>query len=127
MLREANLLSTHFLFKIKKYEEGNRKLKDMIFFYGNRDEEKEEVPKDGIATYMMTTRLIMALGMMIKFIFGVADIKGSYMQSAPTQSYILIETPPEFKKNTASTVNCSHYLTMCATLDGNGSKLRTHG
>lgn len=95
MPQDANLLSTHFVFKIKKDEEGERKLKARLVVHGNKD---NEIRKDAIAAGMVITRLVMAVGMMIKFTFGVADIKGAYMQSGPFRRDIFIIPPGTYRK-----------------------------
>lgn len=95
---DANLLSTHFVFKIKKSENGERNLKARLVVHGNRDDEKDDVRKDAIAADMTTTRLVLALGMIMNFTFGVADIKGAYMQSGPAHREIFIIPPAAYKK-----------------------------
>lgn len=97
MPRDANLLSTHFVFKIKKTEQDERMLKARLVVHGNRDEEKDEVRKDAIAADMMMTRLVLALGMIMNFSFGVADIKGAFMQSGPAHRDIYIIPPAAYK------------------------------
>lgn len=100
MPNDENILSTHFFFKIKKDEGGKRKLKDRLVVHGNRDDEKEEVRKEAIAADMINTRLVLELGMMMGFTFGVADIKGAYMKSgpAPRDIYIYIIPPATYKR-----------------------------
>lgn len=97
MPADSNLLSTHFVFKLKKSEQGERKLKARLVVHGNRDNEKDEVRKDAIAADMMTTRMVLALGTMMGFTFGVADIKGAYMQSGPARRDIYIIPPAIYK------------------------------
>lgn len=46
---DANLLSTHFLFKLKKDEKGNIILKARMVVHGNRDEDKYVVSKDAVS------------------------------------------------------------------------------
>lgn len=56
-------------------------LKARLVVHGNRDDYKDEVRKGSIAADMMIAILVLALGMIIKFPFGVADIKGAFMHS----------------------------------------------
>lgn len=95
---DANILSTHFVFRINKSEQGERTLKARLVVHGNRDEEKDEVSKDAIAADMMMTRLVLALGTIMKFSFGVTDIKGAFMQSGPANRDIYIIPPAGYKK-----------------------------
>lgn len=55
--------------------------------YGNRDEEKDKVSKEAILAGMVTTRLLMEIGMIIKFTLGVDYIKSAFMKADP-----LVET-----------------------------------
>lgn len=48
-------------------------LKFRLVVHGNRDHEKYELRKDSIAAYMMTTRMFLALGIIMGFQFRVAD------------------------------------------------------
>lgn len=78
------------VFNIKKDEDGGRKLKSRLVVHGNKDNEKDDVRTDAIATGMMETRLVMDIGVMIKFKFGVADIRGDFMQREPAHRAIYI-------------------------------------
>lgn len=95
---DANLLSTHFVFKINKTEQGERTLKASLVVHGNRDDEKEEVCKDAIADEMMMTIFVISLGMIMNFSFGVADIKGAFIQNFPSHRDIYITPPSSYKK-----------------------------
>lgn len=98
MPKYANLLSTHFFFKINKSEDENRKLKARLVVHENKDEEKDKLRKDAIGADMTTTRMVLEFGMMMNFTFGVAGIKGTYMQSSPVHRDIFIITPSAYKK-----------------------------
>lgn len=50
--------------------------------------------KVDIETGMMKTRLVMAIGVLMKFTFGIADIRGIVMQSGPDHRDMFI-VPPE--------------------------------
>lgn len=95
---DANILSTHFVFNIKKSEQGHRTLKARLVVHGNRDEDKDDVRKDAMAADMMMTRLVIALGTIMRFTFGVADIKGAFMQSGPAQRDIYIIPPATYRE-----------------------------
>lgn len=49
------------MFTFKNSEGGDIKLKARLFVHVNRDEDKYEVRKDEISVYMMTTRLVLSL------------------------------------------------------------------
>lgn len=65
---------------------------------GNRDDEKDEVREDSVAADMMMTRLVIFIGIIMDFSFGMADIKGTFMKSGPTQQDIYIIPPESSKK-----------------------------
>lgn len=55
--RTANDISSHCVFKVKKGEEGNIKLKDRTVLHGNRDADKEKLRKDCSAADMIVIRM----------------------------------------------------------------------
>lgn len=98
MPNDLNIFSTHFVLKIKMSEQRERTLKARLVVHGNRDNEKDDVRKDSVAADMFITRLVIALGMIMNFSFGVADMKGAFMYSGPAHRDIFTIPPPAYRK-----------------------------
>lgn len=58
-------------------------LKGRIVPDGNKDIEKEDIRKDSSTTQFHVIRLLLCLTTFIGFRIGLADIKGTYLQSGP--------------------------------------------
>lgn len=52
--------------------------------------------KDSIAAYMITTRLVLSLVIIVTYTFCVADFKGTYMLSGAAHHEICIVTPKAY-------------------------------
>lgn len=105
------------MFKVEENEKGEKKLNTRLVVLGNRVDEKYEVRKDAIDADMMITRMVLALGMMIRIKLGVSDIKGAYMKrEGPNDGIYLSSLPLRTIKVNGSTGSCSaartHVLRM---------------
>lgn len=89
----SNIISSHAIFKIKESEDDDLQMKARFVLHGNRDREKDEIRKDSAAADMKILRIVLSLGVILNFTFGVADIKGAYMQSGPAQRDIYVRPP----------------------------------
>lgn len=97
--RNANIISSHFVYKIKTDESGTKKLKARLVIHGNRDDDKDIIRKDAVAANLFITRLLLSIGTLLRFSFGVADIKGAFMQSGPITRVLFVKPPKLLQSN----------------------------
>lgn len=93
--RNENIISAHFVFKVKKEEDGSRRLKARLCPHGNRDQMKEDVRKDSATAQFHIIRLMLSLVVVLGFRIGVIDIKGAYLQSGEIKRRIYVRPPPD--------------------------------
>lgn len=97
VLRNANIITSHVVYKIKTDEQGDRELKARIVPHGNRDVEKESIRKDSATAQLCVIRLLLSIVTFLGFRLGFADIKGAYLQSGPIQRDIYVRPPKEWQ------------------------------
>lgn len=97
MPTDACILSRHLVFKIKKTEQGERRIKSRLGVHGNSNDQRDDVRKDSMEADMFITRLVIYLGIIMGFECGVPDIKGAFMQSGSGQRAIYI-IPPGYQR-----------------------------
>lgn len=76
----ANIIYSHDVFMVKKDEQGNIKIKGRIVVHRNRDKDRDKVIEDCTAADMAVIRMVLSIKNFLGFTFGLADIKGAYMQ-----------------------------------------------
>lgn len=59
--KDANVISSHVIFKVMTNEDGSFLLKGRIVVDGNRDTENDMARSDSVAAEMMTVRLVIIL------------------------------------------------------------------
>lgn len=95
--RHANVISSHFVYKIKRKENEKKRLKARLCPHGNREKMKDYVRKDSATAQLDVIRLFCNLATILGFRLGCLDIQGAYMQSGPIQIDIYLRPPPEWK------------------------------
>lgn len=99
MPRDANIISSHFVYKVKTDEKGLKKFKARLVIHGNRDDDKDIVRKDAVAANLFITRLLLSVGTILHLKFEVADIKGEFMQSGPITLDIYVKPPKSLQQH----------------------------
>lgn len=92
----ANIISSHVGYKIKKEEDGKLRLKARICPHGNRDAMKDGIRKDSATAQFDVIRLMLSLATILSFNLGVVDVSGAYMQSGPIKRNIYVRPPREW-------------------------------
>lgn len=96
--RNANVISSHVVYKIKTEESGRHRLKARIVPHGNKDRMKDQVRKDSATAQFNIIRLMLAISSFFPMRLGVIDISGAYMQSGPIKRDIYVRPPREWDK-----------------------------
>eukprot|EP00177_Eucheuma_denticulatum_P007832 GFKZ01014258.1.p1 GENE.GFKZ01014258.1~~GFKZ01014258.1.p1 ORF type:complete len:1202 (-),score=97.36 GFKZ01014258.1:1881-5486(-) len=94
--RDANIVRSHTVYKVKVDESGDKKLKARICPHGNEDAEKDEIRKDSANAQLGIIRLLLSLVTFLSFDIWTADIKGAYLQSGPIKRTIYVRPPMEW-------------------------------
>lgn len=79
----ANVVTSHVVYKVKTDEERDRKLKARIVPHGNEEDDKDSVRKDSSNAQLSIVRLPLSLFTFLFFSIKTVDIKGAYLQSGP--------------------------------------------
>lgn len=95
----ANIISSHFVYRVKTDELGVKMLKARLVIHGNRDADKDLIRKDAVAANLFITRFLLSVGTLMHFKFGVADIKGAFMQSGPITRELYVKPPKLLQVN----------------------------
>ena len=94
--RNANVISSHVVYKLKTDEIGTRRLKARIVPHGNHDDEKDFVRKDSSNAPLFVVRILLSLVTFLGFRIATADIKGAFLQSGPIKRDIYVRPPREW-------------------------------
>ena len=70
----ANVITSHVVYKVKTDERGDRDLKARIVPHGNRDDEKDRIRKDSATAQLNIIRLLLSVVTFLGFRIGMADI-----------------------------------------------------
>lgn len=95
---DANVVFSHFVFKIKIEENGHMRLKARLCPHGNRDKEKGNLRKDASVAQFDVIRLLLSLATILQFSIGCVDIKGAYLQSGAVKRRIYVRPPRQWTK-----------------------------
>ena len=99
---DANIITSHVVYKIKTAEDGTRTLKSRIVPHGNRDDDKDSIRKDSATAQLNIIRLLLSLVTFLGFRLATADIKGAYLQSGPIKRAIYVRPPREWYRRHGS-------------------------
>lgn len=90
---DANVVTSHFVFKIKVEEHGRKRLKARLCPHGNRNPMKIEIRRDSSTAQFDVIRLLMSLAVLLRFTIGWIDIKGAFLQSGPIKRLLYVRPP----------------------------------
>ena len=91
----ANIITSHVVYKLKPSELGEREMKSRIVPHGNRDDEKNSIRKDSAMAQLGIVRLLLSIVTFLGMRLAMADIKGAYLQSGPIKRDIYVRPPLE--------------------------------
>lgn len=91
----ANIISSHFVYKVKNEENGKKRLKARLCPHGNRDRMKDSVRKDSATAQFDVIRIVCSMATVLRLKLGCLDIKGAYLQSGPIRREIYVRPPKE--------------------------------
>jgi len=94
---DANVITSHVIYKVKTDENDQRKLKARIVPHGNKDLEKDDIRSDSSTAQFAVIRLLLFLTVFLGFRLGTVDVKGAYLQSGPITRDIYVRPPREWK------------------------------
>lgn len=90
-----NIISAHFVYKVKTEEKGVRRLKARLCPHGIRDKMKDNIRKDSATAQFDVIRLICRIASVLRLRLGCIDVKGAYLQSGPITRDIYVRPPRE--------------------------------
>ena len=93
--KDAKVISSHIVYKIKSDEAAILKMKARLCPHGNRDSGRNYVRKDSATAQFDMIRLMLSIATLLPFRIGLIDIKGAYRQSGPIKRDIYVRPPIE--------------------------------
>lgn len=93
--RHANVITEHFVHKMKVEEGDKKRLKARLCPHENMDKMKSSVRKDSATAQFDFIRLLCCLASILHLRMGCTDIKGAYLQSGPIKRDIYVKPRPE--------------------------------
>lgn len=93
---DANIISSHVVYKVKTSEQGEHRMKARICPHGNRDDRKNDIRKDSATAQFDVIRFMLALVTFLPMQLGAVDISGAYMQSGPIRRDLYVRPPREW-------------------------------
>lgn len=91
--RDANIIGSHTVYRVKEDDDGHLKMKARLVLHGNRDKDRFTVRRDSASADLAAVRLLISLSQILKFCIATADIKGAYMQSGPIKRTLFVRPP----------------------------------
>lgn len=95
---KENIISSHFVFKVKKEEDGSRRFKARLSPHGNRVRINREIRKDSATAQFDIIRIILSMVAILGFRIGVIDMKEAYLQSEAIRRLIYVRPPADILK-----------------------------
>ena len=80
---DANIISSHLLYKIKELDDGSRMCRGRIASHGNKDREKNSLKKDSASCPPLGIRILLSVYTLFGFFLSKIDFKGAFLQSGP--------------------------------------------
>lgn len=99
---DANIISSHIIYKIKIDEKGTKRLKARLCPHGNRDRGKGTIRSDSSNVQFDIMRLLLSLTTVFRFRLGCIDVKAAYLQSGPIARDLYVRPPTEYKHKRGS-------------------------
>ena len=91
----ANMVGSHFIYRVKRNDDGSFKFKARLVVHGNEDIEKDEIRKDSATAHLTAIRMILSIAACYRFKIGKIDIKAAYFQSGSIKRKIYVRPPRE--------------------------------
>lgn len=88
MPRNANVISSHVVYKVKTSEDGTMNLRARICPHGKRDDMKDDLRKDSTTAQFSVIRLLLSIATCSRVRLGLVYISGAYMQIGPIKRQI---------------------------------------
>lgn len=93
---DTNIVTPHSIYKVKRNNNVEMRLKGRIMVYRNRYNYKDEIREDFAAAYMVFIRLILSIDTLLVFKFVGAHVKGVYMQSGRINRKVYFKPPRDY-------------------------------
>lgn len=91
--RNANIITSNAVYKLKIKEDGSRMMKARIVPHGNHDNGKDEVRKDSSKGPLFVVRLLLCIATFLDFRVATAYIKGAFLKSGPVWREVFVRPP----------------------------------
>lgn len=90
--KNANVISSHIVCRIKEDLDGMLKLKARLFLHVNSDKDLFTVRRDSASADLAIIRMVLSLALVLNFDIATADVKATSMQSGPIKRQISVRS-----------------------------------
>ena len=91
----ANVISSHVLYKIKELDDGTLKCKARIAPHGNKDSNMNDLKRDSATCPPIGFRTLLSICTIMQWFVSKVDIKGAFLQSGPAERDVYVVPPRE--------------------------------
>ena len=92
----ANVISSHVLYKIKELDDKSLLCKARIAPHGDKDFEKESLKTDSASCQPLGARILLSICTLLHWFPSKVDIKWAFLQSGPAMRDVYVIPPREF-------------------------------
>lgn len=91
----ANIISSHVIYKIKKNDDGSYKMKARIAPHGNKDKERENLKSDSATCPPTGIRVLLSIASLLQWPLAKVDFTSAYLQTGPALRDVYVIPPRE--------------------------------
>ena len=93
--KDANIITSHVIYKVKSNDDGTYKMKARIAPHGNKDKEKEQLKTDSCPCPPTGIRMLLSLATIMKWPVAKIDFKSAFLQTGFAQRDVYVVPPRE--------------------------------
>ena len=90
--KDANIVTSHVLYKVKKCDDASLTLKARIAVHGNKDRDKDILKTDSATCPPVGIRILLSLATIYRWIVAKIDFKSAYLQTEAERNVYIV--PP---------------------------------
>lgn len=106
--KDANVITSHVLYKVKQVDDGTKILKARIAPHGNKDREKNKMKTDSATCPPIGMRILFSLASMLLWTLMKIDFESAFLQTGPAKRSVYVVPPKE------CAVRCFYWLLLTA-------------
>lgn len=78
-MKHANVIDSHFMYKVKVEDSEKKRLKSRLCTYGNRDRMKGHIRNESASARLKVIRPLLSTATLLQLSIGCLEIQGAYL------------------------------------------------